>query len=210
MASPPYWTVTDGRLTTPLHVLNFRNGHIAIPNKTTGLWLEIGTNSFDTLEGGLEKRPGLFLSLCFVLLIIMSSFLMKMLEQQSQPKFNEFSNVLWFIVVTVTTEDHVEQGPGRGLGWWRWRRRGHVAVAAKDGIEQGRRLGLGWRRSRGHGRRRRGGEGVPHGRRRRDTCVGELPVRVCKHRLRGGVRTADLTARESGVRQSVRFAQRRC
>ena len=61
MASTPYWTVTDGRLTTPLHVLNFRNGHIAIPNKTTGLWLEIGTNSFDTLEGGLEKRPGLFL-----------------------------------------------------------------------------------------------------------------------------------------------------
>ena len=59
--SNPYWTVTDGRLTTPLHVLNFRNGHIAVPNKTTGLWLEIGTNSFDTLEGGLEKRPGLFL-----------------------------------------------------------------------------------------------------------------------------------------------------
>ena len=57
----PYWTIADGRLTAPLHVLSMPNGHINIPNKTAGIWLEIGTNSFDTLEGALTKHPNVFL-----------------------------------------------------------------------------------------------------------------------------------------------------
>lgn len=58
----PYAVSEHGALQVPLHVLQLENGRIPVPNRTTALFVEIGTNAFDTLdETLLPKRPGAFL-----------------------------------------------------------------------------------------------------------------------------------------------------
>lgn len=59
----PFSIDGNGALTAPLHVLQMTpSGRIPVPNRTTALYLEIGTNAFDTLdELLLPKQPGAFL-----------------------------------------------------------------------------------------------------------------------------------------------------
>ena len=52
----------DGVLTVPLHVLTMPEGRIAVPNTTSSLYIEIGTNAFSTWdEALLPRRPNAFL-----------------------------------------------------------------------------------------------------------------------------------------------------
>lgn len=58
----PFSISSDGSLSVPLHVLHMPNGHIPVPNSTTTLLIEIGTNAFDTWDQQvLPKQPGAFL-----------------------------------------------------------------------------------------------------------------------------------------------------
>ena len=53
---------SSGALSVPLNVLHMPGGRIPVPNRTTELILEIGTNAFDTLDTLLlPKRPHAFL-----------------------------------------------------------------------------------------------------------------------------------------------------
>ena len=61
MSQLPFTLDAQGALSVPLHVLQMPNGRIPVPNKTTSLFIEIGTNAFDTLDQLLPKRPGAFL-----------------------------------------------------------------------------------------------------------------------------------------------------
>ena len=59
--SQPF-TFENGALSVPLHVLSMPNGRIELPNGTTGVYVEIGTNTFDTWDTQLlPRRPGAFL-----------------------------------------------------------------------------------------------------------------------------------------------------
>jgi len=52
----------SGSLSVPLDVLHLENGRIPVPNRTTELYVEIGTNAFDTWDTQvLPKRPHGFL-----------------------------------------------------------------------------------------------------------------------------------------------------
>ena len=60
---PAPFTLNDGsNLQIPLHVLHMPNGRIPVPNRTKELFLEIGTNAFDTWDTQLLPRhPHAFL-----------------------------------------------------------------------------------------------------------------------------------------------------
>ena len=54
--------IVDGALTVPMHVLQMPGGVIPVPNRTTEIFIEVGTNSFDTWDQQLlPKRPTAFL-----------------------------------------------------------------------------------------------------------------------------------------------------
>tara|TARA_B110001452_G_scaffold82847_1_gene67772 strand:+ start:796 stop:1698 length:903 start_codon:yes stop_codon:yes gene_type:complete len=58
---PTGWDIANGRLQVNLNVLHMPEGRIQVPNTTTELYVEIGTNAFDTWDGMLPKREGAFL-----------------------------------------------------------------------------------------------------------------------------------------------------
>ena len=55
------WDIANGRLQVNLNVLHMPEGRIQVPNSTTELYVEIGTNAFDTWDGILPQREGAFL-----------------------------------------------------------------------------------------------------------------------------------------------------
>ena len=56
------YELRDGVLTIPLHVLTMPEGRIAVPNTTSSLYIEIGTNAFSTWDVELlPRRPNAFL-----------------------------------------------------------------------------------------------------------------------------------------------------
>ena len=56
------YELRDGVLTLPLHVLTMPEGRIAVPNTTSSLYIEIGTNAFSTWDVELlPRRPNAFL-----------------------------------------------------------------------------------------------------------------------------------------------------
>ncbi|KAL3919180.1 MAG: hypothetical protein SGPRY_005725 [Prymnesium sp.] len=56
------WAQAGGALTVPLQLLQLTRGRIQLPNDTEALYLEIGTNSFDTYDQKLlPKQPKAFL-----------------------------------------------------------------------------------------------------------------------------------------------------
>ena len=61
--TPPFHIDAAGALTAPLHVLHMLpDGRLPVPNKTQEIFVEIGTNSFDTWDVKmLPKHPGAFL-----------------------------------------------------------------------------------------------------------------------------------------------------
>lgn len=61
--SAPFHIDSAGALTVPLHVLHMLpDGRLPVPNKTREVFVEIGTNAFDTWDTQvLPKHPGAFL-----------------------------------------------------------------------------------------------------------------------------------------------------